>query len=136
MPRVLETHQLSLIIHTEDEDAYLDSYTLVEPQDAASGNWEVWSIEAEGSDEVENFEDVEFVPNNLLFEIQSEADLSLDAVHCILSSFELGRDFGEKLGKRTVQKSVKFAITSLTGEIDGSDLFEAAEGYYHRHPKK
>ena len=113
-------------------EGYLDSFTIVEPAESASGNWEIWSIEPEGSDDVDTFEEVEFVPENKLAEIRTEASLNVQAVMIVIRAFELGLEHGTDLGQRRASRQFKYALAALSGDIDGRDLADAAEQYHHR----
>lgn len=136
LPLVLDEPGVTMTFHRDPSGCFFDSYTLCEPSVSQSGNWEVWSTEAEGSDDVEKFEDVEFVPEDLLVEIELEAEIPMAAVHFLLAAFKIGQLSGESIAKREAQQKARFAFASLTGEIDGQYLDEAAEQYFHDQRKQ
>lgn len=126
---------LTIIFHQPSVSCHFDSYTVVEPSVSQSGNWEVWNTEAEGSDEVSSIEEVEFVPESRLIELVETvepSELDMFAVHAAVAGFLMGKECGSEDAKRDYQNMARFALGSLTGEIAGGDLEDAADEYYYR----
>jgi len=133
MSKAYTENGVTFVFHKPSSNCFFDSYIVVEPKDSQSGNWEVWNIEAEGSDDVTRIEDVEFVPEDLLLEIfdtSGKKNLTTDGIHWVLAGLLIGARNGEKDARASFQKTVKFAIASLTGEIELDELEEAAEQHY------
>lgn len=123
-------NNLTIILHGSEIDLH-DSYTIAEPKITQSGNWEVWSLEAEASDNAKKIEDVEFLPENRILEVVTESELSVDGMHALIAAFLIGFECGEKDARLRLQKMTKFAFESLTGQISDGSLEEAADNYFH-----
>lgn len=125
-------NDFQITLHSDMDDFNLDEFILVNPETSQSGNWEVWKLDREGESKAKNFEDIDFVPSDRLIEINSQETLTEGAVYDILSALQIGFDVGEVCGMNRTKRSVKFALASLTGEIDSEDLDQAAEQHDYR----
>lgn len=128
-------NDLTFILHGSEFDLS-DSYTIAEPKITQSGNWEVWSLEAEASENAKKIEDVEFLPENRILEVVTETELNLNAMHALIAAFLIGVEYGEKDTRLRYQKMTKFAFESLTGQITDNSLEEAADNYFYNIERK
>ena len=128
--KTFTVNNLTFIFHGSEIDLH-DSYTIAEPKITQSGNWEVWSLEAEASENAKRIEDVEFLPENRILEVITKTELNVDAMHELIAAFLVGFEYGESDARLRFQKMTKFAFESLTGQISDSSLEEASDNYFH-----
>lgn len=128
----LKFRELQIKLHADREDFHFEDFIVVSSENSQSGNWEVWQLDREGEDQAKRFEDIEFLPSDRLLEVISEETLTESSIYDILCALQIGFQAGEESGANRVRRSFRFAMASLTGEIDGDDLDQAAEEYEHR----
>ena len=124
--------EIGVTFHQGLEDFHFEESVLADPETTENGNWEVWKLDREGENEAKSLDDIEFVPSDRLLEIHTKETLSQGAVFSILSALQIGFELGEASGANRTKRSLKFALSSLTGEIDSDDLDEAAEQNAYR----
>lgn len=122
---------LKVVVFDQYGDFGFDSFVIIDPSETSSKGWEVWYTEWEGVER----EDVGNVDQGdvqrKLIEIHSDWVTTTQHVHLVCQCLAMGYDVGFHDGKTSIQSSVRFALSALTGKTDVATLFEAAhqEGF-------
>lgn len=126
----LDANGITFVFHVQE--LWLDSYTIAKPELTHSGNWEVWSVEAEGAEQAQTIDEIEFLAENRLLEIITEEELSYEIVRGMIAAFQIGEQYGAQSAKKRHQLMVKYAFAAISGEISDTELEDVADSHYHR----
>lgn len=111
---------LKIVVFDQYGDLDYDSFYILDPSESESEAWEVWLAEWNDSD----MKQADLIRKQI--EIHSEWVTKTEHVHLVLQSLQFGYEVGHHDGQTRMQALNRFSFAALTGEVDITELNEAA----------